>query len=453
MVPWVHLVQVDTHVTATSQSFETQRLGDARFRSPLELTSSHGDRRSSYVEDDERVLYGIEFKGERATLDSAEVGAFEKAGPRESIFFDPRTVHAGIVTCGGLCPGLNDVIRAIVVTLWSQYGVRRVTGFRYGYRGLLAEPEAPPVPLDPRAVAGIHRQGGTILGTARGGGERTGEIVDTLVRYDVNMLFTIGGDGTQRGALKIAQELERRRLPLSVVGIPKTIDNDLSFVERSFGFETAVAEAVRAVDGAYTEARDSIGGIGLVKLMGRDSGFIAVHAALASNEADFVLIPEVPFDLDGSSGLLHYLERRLQKRGFATIVVAEGAGQDYVRGVGTDAGGNPKLGDIGPYLRDRIAEHFRQARREVAIKYIDPSYSIRSQAANPADSIYCARLGANAVHAAMSGRTACLVGTVNHRLVHVPIYAASHQPNRVNPDGPLWRDVVVSTGMPLALRS
>jgi 6-phosphofructokinase 1 len=440
-------------VSSIPQSFETERLGEPVFRSPLELSSRYGELRSSYVKDDERVLYGIEFSGTRATLDSAEVGAFEKAGPRETIYFDPRSVHAGIVTCGGLCPGLNDVIRAIVMTLWAQYGVRRVTGFRYGYRGLLAEPEAPPVPLEPRAVAGIHRQGGTILGTARGGGEHTGEIVDTLVRYDINMLFAIGGDGTQRGALKLARELERRRLPIAIVGVPKTIDNDLSFVERSFGFETAVAEAVRAVDGAYTEARDSVGGIGLVKLMGRDSGFIAVHAALASNEADFVLIPEVPFDLDGPSGFLHHLERRVIKRGFATIVVAEGAGQTFVSQTGTDAGGNPKLGDIGPFLRDKIAEHFKRAGREVAIKYIDPSYSIRSQAANPADSIYCARLGANAVHAAMSGRTACLVGTVNHRLVHVPIFAASHQRNRVNPEGPLWRDVVVSSGMPLVMQN
>ena len=438
---------------ASAVTFNTKRLGNPSIPSPLDLSHQVGDLRSNYVRDDERVLYGIEFTGERATLDSDVVGAFEKAGPRSTLFFDPRSVHAGIVTCGGLCPGLNDVIRSIVMTLWEQYGVRRVTGFRYGYRGLLAEPEASPVPLDPRAVSGIHRQGGTILGSARGGGERTGEIVDTLVRHDVNMLFTIGGDGTQRGALKLTEEIERRRLPIAVVGVPKTIDNDLSFVERSFGFETAVAEAVQAVDGAYTEARDAIGGVGLVKLMGRDSGFIAVHAALASNEADFVLIPEVPFDLAGENGFLSHLERRIARYRSAMIVVAEGAGQEYVRMDGYDAGGNQKLGDIGPFLRAKIADHFSQRGQEIGVKYIDPSYIIRSQWANPADSIYCARLGANAVHAAMSGRTACLVGTVNHRLVHVPIFAASGTRNRIDPEGPLWRDVVVSTGMPPLMKN
>lgn len=428
--------------------YDPKRLGTPTVPSPLQLSLNVGDLRSNYVDDDERVLYGIEFRGEHATIDSDEVGSFEKAGPREKLFFEPLNVHAAIVTCGGLCPGLNDVIRAIVMTLWEQYGVRRVTGFRYGYRGMLAEPTAPPIPLNPQSVAGIHQRGGTILCSARGGGQRTGEIVDTLLRHNVDMLFTIGGDGTQRGALKLTEEIERRRLNIAVVGVPKTIDNDLNFVERSFGFETAVSEGVRAVDGAYTEARDAPGGVGLVKLMGRESGFIAAHAALASNEADFVLIPEVPFDLEGDNGFLAHLERRIARHRFATVVVAEGAGQQYVQGDGHDAGGNKKLGDIGIFLREQIAAHFKSRNLEVNIKYIDPSYIIRSQPANPADSIYCARLGANAVHAAMSGRTACLVGAVNHRLVHVPIFAASGSRNCVHPEGPLWRDVIVSTGMP-----
>ncbi len=433
--------------------FDIQRLGQASFPSPLELSHQVGDLRSNYVRDDERVLYGIEFSGTRATLNSDEVGAFEKAGPRKELFFDPRRVHAGIVTCGGLCPGLNDVIRAIALTLWEQYGVRQITGFRYGYRGLLADPPAPPLPLDPGSVMGIHRQGGTILGSGRGGGTHAKEIVDTLVHHGINMLFTIGGDGTQRGALRLTEEIARRGLSIAIVGVPKTIDNDLSFVERSFGFETAVAEAVRAVDGAYTEARDAVGGVGLVKLMGRESGFIAVHAALASNEADFVLIPEVPFDLAGDNGLLRHLQRRLAENRHAMIVVAEGAGQEYVRGDGYDASGNKKLGDIGPFLREKITEHFQALDQEITVKYIDPSYIIRSQAANPADSIYCARLAANAVHAAMSGRTACLVGTVNHRLVHVPISAASCERNCVDPESPLWRDVVISTDMPLLMKN
>lgn len=428
-------------------SFSIRRLGDANQVSPLGLGTRPGDFRADYVEDDEHVLFGIDFRGGSAVIDSQDVGAFEKAGPRERIYFDPKKTHAAIVTCGGLCPGLNDVIRAIVMTLW-QYGVRRVTGFRFGYAGMLPDTTERPLPLDPKAVDDIHRYGGSILGSARGHGERTGEIVDTLVRHDVDMLFTIGGDGTQRGSLKLADEIAKRRLEIAVVGIPKTIDNDLSYVERSFGFETAVSEAVHAVEAAATEARAAADGVGLVKLMGRESGFIATHAALASNAADFVLIPEVPFDIGGEHGFLRHLERCLDHKKNATVVVAEGAGQKYVRLEGTDASGNRKLGDIGTFLRDEIGDHFKAKGRNVQIKYIDPSYMIRSHRANPADSIYCARLGANAVHAAMSGRTACLVGSVNHRLVHVPIFDASDRRNCVDPEGPLWRDVVAATGMP-----
>jgi 6-phosphofructokinase 1 len=307
------------------------------------------------------------------------------------------------------------------------------------------------MPLDPTSVASIHRHGGTVLGSARGGGDRTGEIVDTLMRNRVDMLFVIGGDGTLRGAQKITEEITLRRLPIAVVGVPKTIDNDLSFVERSFGFETAVSEAVRAVDGAHTEARDAPGGIGLVKLMGRESGFIAAHASLASNEADFVLVPEIPFDLKGDNGLLRHLEERHMRQGHAMIVVAEGAGQQYVGSEGVDLGGNKKFGDIGLFLRSEILQYFAAKKREVSFKYIDPSYTIRSQAANPSDSIYCARLGSNAVHAAMSGRTGCIVGMVNHRLVHVPIGAACSTRNCVDPKGPLWRDVIFNTGQPLLM--
>lgn len=434
------------------ESFLPARLGPAHFDSPILLSRQTGDLRSNYVGDDELVLYDIDRSRNRPSVPEDETPLLEKAGPREKLFFNPEDVHAAIVTCGGLCPGLNDVIRSIVMTLWEHYGVRRVSGFRYGYRGILADAESPPIPLDPKSVQSIHRHGGTILGSARGGGRRTGEIVDTLVRHSVNMLFTIGGDGTLRGAQHLTEEIAKRRLPIAVVGVPKTIDNDLSFVERSFGFETAVSEAVRAVDGAFTEARDAIGGVGIVKLMGRESGFIATHAALASNGADFVLVPELPFDLDGENGLLTHLEKRLRKKGFAVLVVAEGAGQGYLTSLGIDAGGNKKLGDIGVFLRDRIAAHFAvPGRREVSIKYIDPSYTIRSQAANPGDSIYCARLGSNAVHAAMTGRTGCIVGMVNHRLVHVPIAAASGSRNCVDPEGPLWRDVIFNTGQPLLM--
>jgi 6-phosphofructokinase 1 len=265
---------------------------------------------------------------------------------------------------------------------------------------------------------------------------------------NASILFTVGGDGTQRGAQRIAEEVARRRNRVAVVGIPKTIDNDLSFVERSFGFETAVSRAVEAVQAAHVEARDAIDGICIVKVMGRESGFIAAHTALATNDVNFVLVPEVPFDLEGDNGLLAHLETRMRSRHHAVIVVAEGAGQELVSAKGKDASGNKKLGDIGIFLRDRIARHFEEKRSEVTLRYIDPSYMIRAAPANPTDAIYCARLGANAVHAAMSGRTSCLVGLVNHRLVHVPIELACQHRNRVSPESPLWRDVLETTGQP-----
>lgn len=434
--------------------FEIQRLGEAKIPSPLRL-SSGADGSSltpiNYVRDDERVLYRIELERPGETFCSTDLGELEKAGPREKIFFAPGRVHAAIVTCGGLCPGLNDVIRSIVMTLWNQYGVRKVSGIRYGYRGLLPDAPWEPVELDPTVVARIHRQGGTILGAARGGGQHTAALVDNLQRLGVDMLFTIGGDGTQRGAAKIAAEIRARGLPIAVVGVPKTIDNDLSFVEKSFGFETAVTEALRSVESAHTEAEDAINGVGIVKVMGRESGFIAAHVALASNDVDFVLVPEVPFDLEGKNGFLAHLERRLEKQGHALVVVAEGAGQKYVEMEGEDAGGNKKLGDIGVFLRKATQAYFDGVGTEISMKYIDPSYTIRATPAGAADSIYCARLGANAAHAAMTGRTACLVGRVNNRLVHVPIGAASDRRNRVDPEGPLWRDVVSDTGQPAVM--
>lgn len=426
--------------------FSIQRLGEPRIKSPIGLSTSSGDGQVDYVCDDQRVAYGIEVTTSDVDQSIGSRGLLEKAGPRELIYFDPSKVHAGIVTCGGLCPGLNNVIRAAVMTLWWRYGVRRISGIRYGYRGLLPDLQLPVKNLTPEVVSDIHRFGGTLLGSSRGGGDRTGELVDAMEQLNLNMLFAIGGDGTQRGALRLAEEIQKRQHRMVVVGIPKTIDNDLSFVERSFGFETAVSRAVDAVHSAHVEARGAIDGVSIVKVMGRESGFIAAHTALATNDVNFVLLPEMRFDVDGPSGLLAHLERRMEKRHHAVLLVAEGAGQHLVEGVGQDASGNKKLGDIGIYLRDRIAAHFANRNQEITLRYIDPSYIIRAAPANPTDAIYCARLGANAVHAAMSGRTSCLVGLVNHRLVHVPISLATAHRNRVHPESPLWRDVLETTG-------
>jgi 6-phosphofructokinase 1 len=428
--------------------FSIRRIGEPYIKSPLELSTEDAEGSANFVRDDHRVVYNIETTVTGADQTLQAMGLLEKAGPRELIFFEPSKTHAAIVTCGGLCPGLNNVIRATVMTLWHRYGVRHISGIPYGYRGLLPESPLPIRPLNPQAVSDIHRQGGTVLGSSRGGGERTREIVDRMEELKIDILFAVGGDGTQKGALRIADEVARRGKRMAIVGIPKTIDNDLSFVERSFGFETAVSQAVQAVSAAHTEARGAIDGIGIVKVMGRESGFIAAHTALASNDVNFVLVPEVPFDLEGPNGLLANLEKRLNIRDHAVVLVAEGAGQNLVEVSGTDASGNKKLGDIGAYLAQEVNRYFKQKSREVTVKYIDPSYIIRAHEANPTDSVYCARLGANAVHAAMSGRTGCVVGLVNHRLVHVPIELATQYRNRVKVNSPLWRDVLETTGQP-----
>lgn len=440
---------------AEALDFTVARLGQPRIPSPVGLAGADSRGPVRYVSDSQRVAYNIQVDFDEPDAISghgmAQLGWLERAGPREHIYFDPSKVHAGIVTCGGLCPGLNNVIRSIVMTLWYHYGVRRISGIRYGYHGLLPDLSVPVKDLIPDEVSHIHRAGGTILGSSRGGGGRVDELVDSMERLNLSMLFAIGGDGTQKGALAIANEIERRGTKMVVVGVPKTIDNDLAYVERSFGFETAVSQAGQAVDSANTEAKGAIHGIGLVKVMGRESGFIAAHAALASNDVNVVLVPEVPFDLDGERGLLAHLEHRLITRGHAVVLVAEGAGQHLVNGEGSDASGNPKFGDIGTFLRDRISDYFNGRKIESTVKYIDPSYIIRASPANPADAIYCARLGSNAVHAAMVGRTGCLVGRVNNRLVHVPIELATQERNRVNSSGPLWRDVLEATGQPRTL--
>jgi len=434
--------------------FTISSLGEAKIPSPIKMSTVHGDTIANYVRDDEAILYRITAKkgAENPVEDTNHL--LELAGPRQMTYFNPAHVHAAVVTCGGLCPGLNNVIRAIVRCLWYRYGVRRITGIKNGYRGLLPESNFSTISLDPDIVDDIQMKGGTILGSARGGGDRVSEIADEIERLNINMLFTIGGDGTQRGALDIAEELERRNLKIAVVGVPKTIDNDLNFIQRSFGFETAVAEAVKAVRGAHVEAHDAINGIGLVKVMGRDSGFIAAHTALAMSDVNFCLIPENPFDLEGKKGFLTHLKKRILDREHAVILVAEGAGQDLMgESKETDLSGNKKLNDIGIFLKKKIAEFFKKENIEVNIKYIDPSYIIRSAPANPNDSIYCSRLGAHAVHAAMAGKTKLLISLVNNTFVHVPIKVAVSKKRFVDIEGSLWRDVLENTRQPIKMKN
>src|SRR5512135_1544610 len=403
-----------------------------------------------FTGDEEHILLHSNLGVIRRYLDAgSEPPSFEAAGPREKIFFDPAALNCGIVTCGGLCPGLNDVIRSIVLSLHHHYGVRTIYGFPYGYEGLAPKFGHQPVMLTPEAVSNINEMGGTILGSSRGN-QDVPVMVDTLERMKIGILFCIGGDGTQRGALAISEEAKRRGLKLGVIGIPKTIDNDISYVQATFGFETAVSEAKRATCAANAEATGARNGIGLVKLMGRDSGFIAAFSALVDNQVNFCLIPEVPFTLDG---FLSALKQRLDRRGHAVIVVAEGAGQELMEATGErDASGNIKYGDIGIFLRDRIKDHFKRAGVEINLKYIDPSYTIRSQQANPHDSAFCLLLGHNAVHAGMAGRTGMIVGFWNHQFTHVPIPLAVSRRKKMDPEGWIWSAVLASTGQPAAMK-
>ncbi|MBQ3060077.1 MAG: ATP-dependent 6-phosphofructokinase [Desulfovibrio sp.] len=372
--------------------------------------------------------------------------SFEAAGPRRKLYFDSRRAKCAIVTCGGLCPGINDVIRAIVMEAHHAYGVPAIMGIPYGLEGFIPKCRHKPVELTPGLVAHIHRFGGTILGSSRGP-QPSEDIVDTLERSNVSILFVIGGDGTMKAALSISEEIKKRGLKLSVIGIPKTIDNDINFIPQSFGFETAVFKATEAIECAHTEACGTPNGIGLVKLMGRESGFIAARATLALKEVNFVLVPEAPFTLEGEGGLLPALEERLRSRGHAVIVTAEGAGQHLLSTQsGTDASGNPVLGDIADLLRREIGRYLRERQVEHSIKYIDPSYIIRSVPANANDKVYCGFLGQYAVHAAMAGRTDMLVAKLQDRYVHLPLQLVTQRRRRMNIYSDLWRAVLESTG-------
>jgi 6-phosphofructokinase 1 len=435
-----------------ARDLEIKALGPCRFESPL--AARLGAAALRRVGAGERVLLDDRFPPAGDTERGAPVPTFEQAGPRDRIFFDPATLRCGIVTCGGLCPGINNVVRGLVLELTHAYGVRHITGFRYGFEGLVARHGHAPVRLGPAEVSEIHQKGGTVLGTSRGS-QDPAEMVDTLAALEIGVLFVIGGDGTLRGAAGIVAEIERRRLAIAVVGIPKTIDNDIHFIDRSFGFESAFAAAVEAIRGAHVEATGARNGVGLVKVMGRHSGFIACHAALATTDANFVLIPEIPFRLDGSRGLLACLERRLAERAHAVIVVAEGAGQDLCAetngdGRATDASGNQRLKDVGIVLRDRITRHFVERGAEITLKYIDPSYQIRSVPASPGDSVFCWNMARNAVHAAMAGNTEMLIGQWHGRFVHVPLALATRFRKQVDLKDDLWTSVLEATGQPVS---
>jgi 6-phosphofructokinase 1 len=436
-------------------------LGERSVPSPLALSMVAGDQIPDYVPDGMRVLHDAELSpGELP--DSAR--SFEKAGPRERIFFEPKKTRAGIVTAGGLCPGTNNVIRSLVLHLVHKYGTDQVTGFRYGFAGLDPASGIAPITLAPDDVRHVHARGGRLLGTARGSHDGS-VMVETLAAHRIDCLFAIGGDGTMRAAHGIAAEATRRGLKLAVVGIPKTIDNDIPFVDKTFGFETAVSMAKVAIDAAHTEALSVLNGIGLVKLMGRNAGFIAAHAALASHDVNVCLVPEVSFELEGPGGLLAYLEHRLKTRGHAVVVVAEGCGVRLSTAAGQgaaapkaplDASGNLRFAsaelDIGTHLKHAVDAHFGKLGVPITLKYIDPSYMLRGVPATAMDAVFCDELARYAAHAAMAGKTDVMVGRWHRSFTHVPLPLVLSEKKRIDPDKELWLAVTETTGQPRFVR-
>lgn len=421
-------------------------LGESRFWTPMKTWAEERGVGFNFVDEKQKILFTIEKEEETPLAEDPPL--LEMAGPRQKIFFDPRRTRAGIVTCGGLCPGINNVIRSLVMTLHYRYGVEHILGFPYGYEGLTSTLGHEPIVLTPEKVKNLHHQGGTYLSSSRGPQSST-VMVRHLARLGVSILFVIGGDGTLRGALDLSREARRLRARLAVVGIPKTIDNDIKFIDRSFGFETAFGEAMRCVANAHVEALGTKNGVGLVKVMGRDSGFITCHAALADPDVNIVLIPEQPFRLEGKNGFLGVLKERLRRRKHAVVVVAEGAGQTlFGAAKGHDPSGNAKLQDIGVFLRDTVTERFRRDAFPVNVKYIDPSYMVRSVPPSADDSVLCLRLGQAAVHAAMAGKTELVVGERNNHLVHLPMALVASGRRKVDVAGPLWQSVLEATGQP-----
>jgi 6-phosphofructokinase 1 len=422
-------------------------LGKATLPSPLQ---KRADEMGSigFVSDQSRVI--IEVDGDRINRminDEKPLPCFELAGPRRQIFFDPSKLRCALVTCGGLCPGINDIIRSIVLELHYAYGVQHIFGIRYGLQGFIAKYGHDLVELSPESVVNIHDRGGTVLGSSRGP-QDVDEIIDSLERMNIGLLFMIGGDGTLTAAGRIADAIIERGLKISVVGVPKTIDNDIYMVSRSFGFDTAVDVATQAIISANNEAEGYPNGIGLIKLMGRHAGFIAATAVLAQQDVNFVLIPEVDFDLEGPDGLLNALEKRLADRKHAVIVAAEGAGQKFFENERNerDASGNIRLKDIGLYLKETISSYFASKGIEISIKYIDPSYMIRSLPANANDRVFCNFLGRNSVHAGMAGKTSMLIGHWNNHFVHVPMQVIADKRKKIDPQGSLWRSTLGATG-------
>ncbi len=439
---------------ASKNTFDIVSLGNASIPSPIHLSKTTGDKIFSFVEDSDRILMNVSLANFNSCIsNNTQPNCLEKAGPREALFFDPKSTTAAIVTCGGLCPGINNVIRSLFMALHYFYKVERIIGIRHGYEGLIPANGHDFLEFTPDIVKDIHEFGGTLLGSSRGA-QSVPEMVDALEKNKIDILFTIGGDGTLKGANAIGEEIEKRGLKIAVAGIPKTIDNDIDLIDKSFGFETAFDVASPIIRNAHNEATGAFNGISIVKLMGRDSGFIAASTAIAMPVVNFVLIPEIHFALDGPNGFLEALKKRIDLKHHAVIVVAEGAGQHLFE-TGTeevhDASGNIKHQDIGLFLKHRIKQYFDTIETKTTIKYIDPSYIIRSAPANANDSLFCNRLAHHAVHGAMAGKTKFVIGQLNNRFVYIPISKVVNQRKKIDLEGEFWFATLQSTGQPFSM--
>ncbi|MEM7106140.1 MAG: ATP-dependent 6-phosphofructokinase [Bacteroidota bacterium] len=436
-----------------TSDFNIETLGGCKI--PTKILHTHYEGHEfHFVEDEERVLFDVvQFEKTNGQVKQKPL-TMEMAGPRRHLFFDPSKTTAAIVTCGGLCPGINNVIRSLVMALNYRYGVTRVLGIQYGYQGFIPEYRHPFVNLTPDVVSNIYQFGGTILGSSRGK-QDVSKIVDCLERNHINILFTIGGDGTLSGALAINEEIKRRGLKISVAGIPKTIDNDINLIEKTFGFETSFSIASPIIRDAHNEAKGAYNGVAIVKLMGRDSGFIAANAALSLPEVNIVLVPEVEFDLEGENGLLNFVGRRLRAKHHCVIVVAEGAGQHLFKNktIKKDASGNKIHEDIGVFLSQKLRAYMKKEDLGGTVKYIDPSYIIRSAPASPADSIFCNKLGLHAVHGAMAGKTGFVVGRRNNKFVYLPIELVTRERKKIDTEGDLWLSLLETTGQPWSMKN
>jgi 6-phosphofructokinase 1 len=425
----------------TQEDTQVDSLGPSQHDSPL-----GADEPVEFVADSTRIRHEVKIGPDLPRQDDL---TFECAGPRARLFFDPAQVTAAIVTCGGLSPGLNTVIRSAFYEFHHHYGVNRVMGIRKGYRGLNPAVGEEPFVLTPDMVDDITYLGGSFLGSSRGS-QDPAVTVDYLEQAGINVLLCVGGDGTQRGAHDIAAEVRRRGTSIAVVGVPKTIDNDIPLVWMSFGYATALETAGEVIRAAHVEARGAPNGLVVVRLMGRHAGFIAAGAALASGEANFVLVPEVEFPLEGEGGFLDALEKRIVDRAHALVVIAEGAGQHLIQAehAGHDDSGNPKFHDNGPWLCGHIKEHFAKRDIPINLKYMDPSYLIRSVPSNAWDRILSDRMARYAVHAGMAGKTDVMIGSIHNRLIHVPIATVIREQKRMEPTSDLWSAVLSATGQP-----